>query len=232
MRFIHTSDWHLGRIFHGVHMTPDQQYVLDRFVELVKDEEPDAVLIAGDIYKIDWRRRPEAVALLDDVLSRLIIGQKIPVIMIAGNHDSPERIGFGSRVLSKQGLHVFGSFTADIAPVILKDEFGCVEVYAIPYVEPAVARERLADESIQTHNQAIDAILQRVRQNRRLGTRSILITHAFVTGVYQSESERPLSVGGASCVEASSFAGFDYVALGHLHKSAGLRSQQYSVFGI
>ena len=210
-------------------MTSDQQYVLDRFVDLVKEEKPDAVLIAGDIYDRSVPP-PEAVSLLDDVLSKLVVGLHVPVIMIAGNHDSPERIGFGSRVLSQQGLHVFGSFTKDISPVILKDQFGPLHVYCIPYVEPAVARERLADESISTHNQAADVILQSVREKHPSGIRSILITHAFVAGSAESESERPLSVGGSGSIDAASFAGFDYVALGHLHRpqSCGADNIQYS----
>jgi exonuclease SbcD len=210
-------------------MTADQQYVLDRFLDVVRDEKPDAVLIAGDIYDRSVPP-PEAVSLLDDILSTLIVGLKVPVIMIAGNHDSPERIGFGSKVLSQQGLHVFGSFVKDISPVILQDKFGPLHVYAIPYVEPAVARERLADESISTHNQAADVILQNIRRQHASGIRSLLITHAFVAGSAESESERPLSVGGSGSIDAASFAGFDYVALGHLHRpqSCGADNIQYS----
>jgi len=128
MRFIHTADWHLGRLFHGVHLTEDQAHILEQFVAFVKDGKPDVILIAGDIYDRAVPP-PEAVGLLDDVLSRLVLGLKVPVVLIAGNHDSPNRLGFGSRLLAGQRLHIFASCSEAVAPVIIKDKAGPVYIY-------------------------------------------------------------------------------------------------------
>jgi DNA repair protein SbcD/Mre11 len=127
MRFVHTADWHLGRLFHGVHLTEDQAHILNQFVAFVKDGKPDVLLIAGDIYDRAVPP-PEAVGLLDDVLSRLVLGLKVPVVLIAGNHDSPHRLGFGSRLFAGQRLHLFGSFSEEIAPVIIEDNAGPVYI--------------------------------------------------------------------------------------------------------
>lgn len=229
MRFIHTSDWHLGRLFHGVHLTEDQAYVLDEFVDLVRDSKVDAVVIAGDIYDRAVPP-PEAVSLLDDVISRIAVGLKTPVLMIAGNHDSPERIAFGSRVLSQRKVHVVGTLTPEIDSVVLNDEDGPVYFYLIPYAEPAVVRERFDDDSALDHSAGMNVVMDRVRSVHPQGARSVAIAHAFVAGGEESESERPLSVGGSGSVDAKTFAGFNYVALGHLHRpqTAGAENVTYS----
>jgi DNA repair protein SbcD/Mre11 len=229
MRFIHTADWHLGRLFHGVHLTDDQAHVLDQLVDFVKDSKADALLVSGDIYDRAVPP-PEAVALLDDVLARIVRGLNVPAILIAGNHDSPQRLGFGSRLLATRGLHISGALSPDVSPVVLGDEAGPVHVYSVPYAEPSVVRERLECDAIQNHDAAMRALLDRVREVHPPGERSILIAHAFVAGGRESESERPLSVGGASTVDPACFHGFDYVALGHLHRaqSAGSDSIQYA----
>ncbi len=228
MRFIHTSDWHLGRIFHGVHLTDDQEHVLRQFVDLVADTKPDAVLIAGDIYDRAVPP-PEAVALLDDVLSSITMKLKIPVVMIAGNHDSPERLGFGSRVMAEKGLHVFGPLSHGIEPVQLEDKSGTVNLYCLPYAEPPVVRQ-VFDQEVGDHNGIFKLLLDETKKKHPSGRRSILMTHAFVAGGEESESERPLSVGGSGMVDASLFSDFNYVALGHLHRpqKAGFEHVQYS----
>ncbi len=262
MRFIHTADWHLGRLFLGVHLTDDQAYVLDQFVDLARDVKPDAILIAGDVY--DRAVPPtEAVALLDDVLSRLVLEVGTDVVLIAGNHDSAERLSFGSRLLGRQGLHVLGDLAdlfggrASDRPLVLEDRHGPVEIWAIPYADPAVAREWVG-ASIHDHDSAMRAVLDRATggvpgvgvpggevpsggpaghlaetpgtppeglfanfataRPGRVGPRSILVTHAFVAGGQASESERPLTVGGAGSVDPGALRGFSYVALGHLHR--------------
>lgn len=228
MRLIHTSDWHLGRIFHGVHLTDDQEHVLRQFVDLVADTKPDAVLIAGDVYDRAVPP-PEAVALLDDVLSTITLKLKVPVVMIAGNHDSPERLGFGSRVMSEQGLHVFGPLSQGIEPVQLEDKYGALNLYCLPYAEPPVVRQ-VFDQEVQDHNGIFKLLVDETKKNHPSGRRSILMTHAFVAGGEESESERPLSVGGSGMVDASLFSDFNYVALGHLHRpqKAGFEHVQYS----
>ena len=217
MRIIHTADWHLGRIFYGVHLTSDQAYVLDQFVNLVREAKPDAVVIAGDVY--DRAVPPsEAVSLLDETLSRLVIDLKTRVILIAGNHDSPERLGFGTRLLSQSGLHVAGRVGLDPAWTSVTDTHSTVSFCAIPYAEPALVRERLGNPDILDHAAAMRAMIAKARETRPRGTRSVLVAHALVIGGEESESERPLSVGGTGAMASSVFDGFSFVALGHLHR--------------
>jgi exonuclease SbcD len=229
MKFIHTSDWHLGRLFYGVHLTEDQAHVLEQLMALIKDAKAEALLVSGDIYDRAVPP-PDAVKLLDEVLSRIVKGLKTPVILIAGNHDSPDRLGFGSQLLAGVGLYVQGSLSTETSPVVIHDEAGPLCIYAIPYAEPALVRQQLAREDIHDHEAAMRALVERVRLVHPPGARSILMTHAFVAGGEESESERPLSVGGASTVNADCFEGFHYVALGHLHRpqSAGSETVNYS----
>lgn len=217
MRFLHTADWHLGRVYHGVSLLEDQAYVLRDFVRIAAERRPDAILIAGDIY--DRSVPPaEAVRLLDAVLTELVAGLGIPVVMIAGNHDGPDRLAFGSGMLTRAGLTVCGPVTDRVVPLMLRDTHGEVAVYPLPYAEPALVRAALGDDSLTDHHAALGAQLQAIRTAHRAGTRAIVVAHAFVLGGSESESERPLSVGGSGAVGAALFEGFDYVALGHLHR--------------
>jgi exonuclease SbcD len=221
MRILHTSDWHLGRLFHGVHLTEDQAYVLEQVIDTAGSASPDVILVSGDVY--DRAVPPgEAVSLLDDVLSRLVLGLKIPVIMIAGNHDAPDRLGFGSRLMKERGFHVAGPFSGSVKPVVLEDKAGQVCFYPLPFAEPAVMREKLGDPSLKDHDSAMRAAVSAIRDHHLPDARSVLLAHAFVVGGAESESERPLSVGGSGTVSASCFDGFDYVALGHLHRPQGI----------
>ncbi len=217
MRFLHTADWHLGRIFYNLHLTDDQAYVLEQFVTLAKDTRPDAIVIAGDVYDRAVPP-PEAVSLLGETLSRLALDCRVPVIMIAGNHDSPERLGFGGRVLAKQNVHVAGQVAAEAAPVAVSDSHGPVYFCPIPYAEPAVVREQLGVEAAG-HEAALAALTARACAAVPAGARKVAVAHAFVAGALASESERPLAVGTVPTVGATVFAGFDYVALGHLHRA-------------
>lgn len=216
MRFMHTADWHLGRLFHGASLVDDQSHLLDQLVEVARDAKPDVILVAGDIYDRAVPP-PEAVAVLDDVLSRLVIDLKLPVVLIAGNHDSPGRLNFGSRLLAERRLYVTGHLPPRCEPLVLRDAHGPVSFYSIPYAEPSTVRQCLECTGITDHNGAMSAILTRVREQHPADSRSVVIAHAFVAGGRECESERPLSVGGAGTVDASAFAGFHYTALGHLH---------------
>ena len=217
MRLLHTADWHLGRVYHGLSLLEDQAHLLDQFVEQVRQSKPDAVLIAGDVY--DRSVPPaEAVRLLDETLTRIVIGEKTPVILIAGNHDGPDRLGFGSRLLAEAGLTVRGMPGTDVEPVILTDEHGEVAIYPLPYAEPALVRQLLDTEEITDHNAGLAAQMARLRAAHQPARRAIVVAHAFVQGGSVSESERPLSVGGTGSVGANVFAGMHYVALGHLHR--------------
>jgi exonuclease SbcD len=228
MRFIHTADWHLGRSFRQFSLVEDQAHVLSQLVDLAIREKVDAVVIAGDVY--DRAVPPaDAVALLDDVLARLVLGAGIRVVLIAGNHDSPNRVGFAGRVAEKQGLAMRGALT-HLAPVVFDDAFGQVALHPLPYVEPAFARRLPGAEDAHDHQSAVSAVMTLLRTQWVPGQRNVLVGHAFVAGGTESESERPLSVGGSGAVSASTFDGYDYVALGHLHRpqSVGNERVQYS----
>lgn len=221
-RFLHTGDWHLGRYLHGVSLIDDQAHVLNQFVALAREERVDTVVIAGDVY--DRSVPPaDAVALLDEVLAKLVIEARIPVIMIAGNHDSAERIGFGGRIFSGQGLHLRGTLD-DLSPIRLPDAHGTVAFHALPYAEPVFARALPGGEAVHDHQSAMAHAVSILRAQQRPGERHVLVAHAFVTGGSESESERPLSVGGSGHVAADTFEGFDYVALGHLHRPQNVGS--------
>jgi exonuclease SbcD len=245
MRLLHTSDWHLGRLFHGVHLTDDQAHVLDQLVDLVENTRPHAVLIAGDIYDRAVPP-PEAVALLDETLSRIAVDLRTPVVLIAGNHDSPDRIGFGARMMAGQGVHIFGTMAGaisaapagtlpgvlELAPqmVEIEDEHGPVSIVPLPYAEPAAVRGALHSDSFVDHRSAIAALTNAAHGVLPAGRRAVVMAHVFVTGGAESESERPLSVGGTGSVDVASFQGFSYCALGHLHRpqSAGVDNVRYS----
>ncbi len=230
MRFIHTADWHLGRIFFSRHLTSDQEHLLDQLVELVRLEEPDALLIAGDVY--DRAVPPiDAVRLLNRILSEIVSPLGVPVFLIAGNHDSPERLEFGSGLLRERNLFIAGSAVPDARPVLLEDAHGPVAVCPVPFYEPSLVREKFGDETVHDHQTALAALLARMRAQIPDGCRSVALAHAFVVGGETSESERPFMVGGSAQVPADLFDGFDYVALGHLHKPQTVRKNRIRYSG-
>lgn len=234
MKIIHTGDWHIGKIVNQRHMTTDQEYILDQLMVMLEAEKPDAVIIAGDIY--DRGIPPvEAVELLDRVLSHILLKLSIPVLMIAGNHDSADRLGFGSQLLRDRGLYIAGPFLKEIQKVTLVDEHGPVHFYLIPYAPPAVVREVLACSEVCDHDTAMKAVIDRIRQVWNEKERNVVVAHGFIRGVEElevSESEKPLSlaVGGTEFVDVKHFDGFTYTALGHLHspQQAGASRVRYA----
>lgn len=221
MKFFHTADWHLGKLVQGVYMTEDQRYILDQFIEAIAEEKPDAVIIAGDLY--DRGVPPtEAVQLLDDCLERIVLELETPVLAISGNHDSPSRLHFGSSIMREKGLHIVGQLTKDLKPVVLHDEHGEVHFHLIPYCDPSVVRTIFQDDEIRSHNDAMAKIIEHIERDPN--ARHVAIGHAFVTPYGEkeentSDSERPLSIGGAEYVDARLFEPFHYTALGHLHQA-------------
>ncbi|WP_156754804.1 exonuclease SbcCD subunit D [Actinokineospora pegani] len=218
MRVLHTSDWHVGRTFHGRDLLAEQESVLSGLADLVTDERIDAVVVAGDLYD---RAVPsaEAVATCTRVLTALAAaGTRI--VITPGNHDSAARLGAFAGFAEAGGLHLRTS-AADIArPVLLDDAHGPVALYGIPYLEPEPARHALGDPSLRGHAGVLGEAMRRVRADlaaRPAGTRSVVLSHAFVTGGAESDSERTISVGGVPHVPSATFDGVDYVALGHLH---------------
>ena len=231
MRFIHTADWHLGRLFFGRHLTDDQAHVLDELVHLARDARAEAVVIAGDIY--DRAVPPvEAVELFDDTLSRLLLDEKIKVLYIAGNHDSAARLGFGSRLLAGGGVFVAGQLQADAAPIVLDDAHGKVAFSLLPYMEPATVRFAYGEaaEELAGFDEATSFAVARAAALVPEGCRSVAVAHAFIAGGASSDSERPLSVGGSDSVSPACFARFSYTALGHLHapQQAGAANIRYA----
>lgn len=223
MKFFHTADWHLGKLIQGVYMTEDQQYVLEQLIKDIETERPDAVIIAGDLF--DRAVPPvEAVQLLDEVLETIVLRLKVPVLAIAGNHDSPSRLDFGSSIMRTSGLHIAGELCAPFNPIVLRDEYGEVHFHLVPYAEPGKIRYLLGSEEIRTHQDAMLHTTRAIRASMDPEARHVLVGHAFVTpgGEAQdntSDSERPLSIGGAEHISAALFEGFAYTALGHLHQA-------------
>ncbi|WP_198783029.1 exonuclease SbcCD subunit D [Shewanella putrefaciens] len=215
MKFIHTSDWHIGRQLHNQSLLDDQAFVLDQIVALATEQSVDAVIVAGDIY--DRSIPPaNAVALLDNVLNRLVQDLKLQVIMIAGNHDGHERLGFAAKQMAAGGLHIIGPLSAALSPIRLESPTGAAYFYPLPYAEPATVRQVLECEA-PSHEAAMALLLEQVRQHDSQGLPKVVISHCFLDGGSESESERPLSIGGADKISPALFAEFDYVALGHLH---------------
>lgn len=191
--------------------------MLQQFVALARKHEVDAVVIAGDVY--DRAVPPaDAVSLLNEILEQLVINARIPVVMIAGNHDSAERLGFGSRLLAAEGFHVFGPLSSAVDPVVISDAHGPVYFCPVPYAEPAQVRLHLKDEELHSHQAALLALTECMRSKLPTDARSVAIGHCWVTGGEASESERPITVGGVGDVSSKCFDGFNYTALGHLHQ--------------
>ena len=212
MKLIHLSDLHLGKRLNEYSMIEDQEYILKSILQIIDAEAPDGVIIAGDVYD---KAVPsaEAVSLFDKFLVALA-KRRLEVFVISGNHDSPERIAFGSRIMDAGGIHMSPVYDGGIEPIRLKDRYGEVRVYMLPFVKPAHVRSFFENEKIDTYTDAIRCAVEHMQIDPR--ERNVLVTHQFVTGASRSESEE-ISVGGTDNVDASVFEPFDYVALGHIH---------------
>jgi exonuclease SbcD len=235
MKLIHTGDWHIGKVVNEFSMLEDQEYVLEQLISVIDSEKPDALIIAGDIY--DRSIPPvEAVELVDRTFSRILLELRVPILAIAGNHDSAERLSFASRILTNNGLHIAGSFDGNVRKVVLEDNHGPVDFYLLPYVDPRTIRHIFKDDKISTHDDAMRKLLDTaVGQGMCQDKRNVMITHGYITYLgheaeYTSESERPLSIGGSDFVNSSYFNLFNYTALGHLHapQKAGAENIRYS----
>ncbi|MBO4556485.1 MAG: exonuclease SbcCD subunit D [Elusimicrobiales bacterium] len=225
MRIMHLSDLHIGKKIHGFSMLADQKYILDRICEIARNQKPQAVIIAGDIYDQSVPSA-EAVSMFDIFLAEM---SKIAdhIFIISGNHDSAERIAFGHKIMSKSGVHLSPVFDGNVRPMELEDEYGKICFYMLPFIMLHEARQIFAQAAkennpenpelpeIKSYNDIAITAVSRMEVNREC--RNVLITHQFVTGAKECESEDIISVGGADNVNADVFEPFDYVALGHLH---------------
>ena len=217
MRIMHTSDWHLGKTIHGQDLLGDQRFVLDRIAEEVENGY-DGLIISGDIY--DRSVPPsEAVELLGQFLERMS-SSEIEAVLIPGNHDSPTRLSFASGVLDRGGIHLRCSMRSALEPVIMSDgEGGELHVYGLPFVEESQVKIDYPGNGVRTHEEAVRFMVSEIRRKRIEGVRSILVAHEYTGGnVIKSDSERELLLGNQGRVDPSVFQGFDYVALGHLHR--------------
>ena len=212
MKLIHLSDLHLGKRVNEFPMLDDQKYILWEILRIIEQERPDGVIVAGDVYD---KAIPsaEAVSLLDEFLTRLA-AMKQQVYMISGNHDSAERIAFGSKLMELSGIHLSPVFSGEIAPCVLQDGEGEVRIWMLPFVKPADVRRIYPEEEITSYTDAIRTVISHMEPDPSV--RNILVAHQFVTGAARSESE-DVSVGGLDNVDASVFDAFDYAALGHIH---------------
>lgn len=212
MKFVHLSDLHLGKRVNGYSMIEDQKYILLKILNVIDEQKAEAVVIAGDVY--DKPIPPtEAVQLFDDFLFRLV-ERNLQILVISGNHDSPERIAFGSRFMDKSGVHMSQVYNGKNDLVELKDKYGKVNFYMLPFVKPSNVRRFFEDEEINTYTDAVRVAVSHMNVNKK--ARNVIITHQFVTGAQRSESET-IAVGGTDSVDSYVFDDFDYVALGHIH---------------
>ena len=211
MKFVHLSDLHLGKRVSEFSMLEEQEYILRQILDIIRREKPEGVLIAGDVYD-----KPvpsgEAVTLLDWFLTEL--SGLSQVFLICGNHDSPERLAFGGRLMLHSGIHTAPLYSGRVEPILLQDAHGQAAVYLLPFLKPAHVRRFFPDSDTSSYTAALETAIGAMEINPEI--RNILVTHQFVTGAARCDSEE-LSVGGADNVDASVFEPFDYVALGHLH---------------
>lgn len=213
MRIIHLSDLHLGKRVNGYSMLEDQKYILDEILTVIDEQKPQAIIIAGDVYDKPVPSA-EAVQLFDDFLYSLT-QRNLQMLVISGNHDSPERIAFGSRFMGKSGVHMSQVYNGKADLVTLSDKYGEINFYLLPFIKPSNVRRYFPDKEINTYTDAVKLAVSQMNINEK--GRNILITHQFVTGAVLSESES-IMVGGTDNVESYVFDSFDYVALGHIHR--------------
>ena len=230
MKLIHLSDLHLGKRVNEFSMIEDQKYILNQILGIIDEEQPDGILLAGDLYD-----RPvpsaEAVQLLDSFLTRLA-KRKIPVYAISGNHDSAERIAFGSHIMSSSGICMSPVYDGKTAKYCLMDNYGEVWIHLLPFIRPAVVRHVFAGEEgaeeIRTYQEAVQAAVEHMDLDTE--KRNVLVAHQFVVGAMSCDSEE-ITVGGIDQIEGAVFRDFDYVALGHFHSPQNVGNDRISYSG-
>lgn len=214
MKIIHTSDWHLGISLHNASLAEEQRYFIDYLLNVVQEQKIDAVIIAGDVFDHSVSSA-EAITLYNYAVTRLCNDIGIPVVIAAGNHDGAARLASCNELLKKAGLHIYGKLSNDIKAV----EIGNLSIYPLPYFNVDEVKALYPEEKISSYADAMEIVLKNIKQNFKPGSSNILMCHCFVSGSVLSESDRTALVGGSSVVPSEIFDGFDYVAMGHLHKA-------------
>lgn len=212
MKFIHLSDLHLGKRVNEFSMIEDQKYILLQTINIIDDEKPDAVIIAGDIYDKSIPSE-EAMLLFDDFLLRLS-KRNISVFVISGNHDSSVRLSDHSKLIENQGIYLSPVYDGMLKPVSMEDEYGEINVYMLPFIKPVIIKQYFSDEEILSYTDAVRVAIKHM--NVDCNKRNVLVAHQFVLGAATCESEEHI-VGGLDSVSSDVFDCFDYVALGHIH---------------
>ena len=226
MKLIHLSDLHIGKRVNEVSMIDDQEYILLQILQIIDEEHPTAVLISGDVYD-KTVPSAEAVTLFDDFLCRLA-KRKLQVLIISGNHDSPERLAFGKRLMESSGIHISSVYNGKMDSVTLSDEQGDVSFWLLPFIKPLHVKRFYPDESIESYTDACRVAIEQMDID--FSGRNVLLTHQFVTGSATCESEE-ISVGGSDNVDAAVFERFDYVSLGHIHGPQNIGSNRIRYCG-
>ncbi|MBC8545444.1 exonuclease SbcCD subunit D [Clostridiaceae bacterium NSJ-31] len=233
MRIVHTSDWHIGKLVNGVSMLEDQRYILNQIIDFLVTQQAELLLVAGDLYD---RSIPstDAVSLLDEAFYRITAEAGIPIVAVSGNHDSPQRLAFASRLYERSGLYLEGVYCKEIRRVTLRDTFGDIHFYCLPYLEPALVRADFPERKIHSCDDALRVVMEQNLPALDRDARNILVTHGFYSmlrdpdAVERSDSE--IQLGGSDLIDAGYLDAFDYVALGHLHRpqKVGRDSIRYS----
>ena len=226
MKLIHLSDLHLGKRVNEVSMLEEQEGILLQILQIIQDTQPDVLLISGDVYDKSVPSA-EAVTVFDDFLCQLA-QRRLPVLVISGNHDSPERLAFGNRLMEGSGIHISPVYNGKVEPITLEDQFGPVDFWLLPFLKPVHVRPFFPEEDIESYSDACAVAISHMALDK--GKRNVLLTHQFVTGATTCESE-VRSVGGTDNVDAGVFADFDYVALGHLHGPQNVGSNRIRYCG-
>lgn len=226
MKFIHLSDLHIGKRVNEISMLEEQEYILSQILNIIDAQQPEAVLISGDVYDKSVPSA-EAVTLFDEFLFRLA-ERKLQVMIISGNHDSAERLAFGGRLMEEKGIHLSPAYNGSIAPITLRDAYGDVHFWLLPFLRPIHVKRFFPGETIQSYTDACRVAVEKMEVD--FTKRNVLLAHQFVTGSATCDSEE-ISVGGADNVDAAVFSGFDYVALGHIHGPQNAGSEQIRYCG-
>lgn len=224
MKIFHMGDWHIGKLVNGFYMTEDQEFIINQIYEAIEKKKPDVVIIAGDLY--DRSVPPvHAVELLNKTMRKIVKDLNTKVIALAGNHDSNERVEFASSLLCDSGLYIVGNLKRKIEKIVLEDDHGKVNFYPIPYADVPVVRDLFEDENIKNHDLAMKKIISEILNDFNEDERNIAVAHGYVTQMKEdnfetleeSDSEKPLSIGGTEYINSKHFEKFNYTALGHLH---------------
>ena len=235
MKILHTGDWHIGRTLNGHSLLADQRFVLEKLMDIIRQEKPDVLLIAGDLY--DRALPPkEAVALADEALTNIVLDIGLPTMIIGGNHDGRERLDFVSGVLKKSGLYVAGAFHPDeLSPIILGEGLSKTAFWLVPFIKPNEYRSLTGMEKTPDYNEMFRCIIDDITSRMDTKIINVLVTHGLIlSGMPENDeiddSVRPIEIGGISYAESALFMPFDYVALGHLHRpqKAGSEAIRYA----